>query len=198
MSENLGYRVTGIVWRISDSKTTTELVGEKVSYDISRTDRYTIDAVYTLEKNIVTTSSDTRTAHDLIILDLERKSLEPVLKVQQSSDYTPAKVTIDASSSRSKNGTIQKFIFDWGEGKPQTEGDAIQTYEYRTPGQKKITLTIIDNNNEQVTISKYIVLKDTPKTLAFTTSMSPGVIATPITFTADGATGQIDEYIWNF
>lgn len=115
MSENLGYRVSSIVWKISDNKTTTELVGEKVSYDVSRTDRYTIEAVYTLEKNIVTSSADTRTAHDLIILDLERKSLEPILKIQQSSDYTPAKVTIDASSSRSKNGTIQKFIFDWGE-----------------------------------------------------------------------------------
>jgi PKD repeat protein len=184
VSENLGYRVASIVWKISDNKTTTELVGEKVIYDVVRTERYTIEAVYTLEKNIVTSSTDTRTAHDLII--------------QQSSDYTPAKVTIDASSSRSKNGTIQKFIFDWGEGKPQTEGDAIQTYEYRTPGQKKITLTIIDNNNEQVTISKYIVLKDTPKTLAFTPSMSPGIIGTPITFTADGATGQIEEYIWSF
>ena len=198
VSENLGYRVTNIVWKISDSKSTIELVGEQVTYEVTRTDRYTIEAVYTLEKNIVTSSSDTRTARDFIILDLERKSLEPILKIQQSSDYTPAKITVDASSSRSKNGTIQKFIFDFGEWKPRTEGDAIQTYEYRTPGEKKITLTIIDNNNEQVTISKYIILKDTPKTLSFTTSMSPGIVATPITLTADGVTGQIDEYIWNF
>jgi PKD repeat protein len=198
VSENLGYRVTNIVWKISNGATTTELVGNKVTYEVTRTERYTIEAVYTLEKNIVTNTQDTRTARDLIVLDLERKSLEPILKIQQSSDYTPAKVTFDASSSRSKNGTIQKFIFDFGEDKPKTEWDAVQVYEYRTPGQKKISLTIIDNNNEQVTISKYIVLKDTPKNIAFTTSMSPGVIAMPITFTAEGATGQIEEYIWNF
>ena len=198
VSENLGYRVANITWKISDGQTITELVGEKVMYDISRTERYTIEANYTFEKNIVTADTDTRTARDLIILALERKSLEPVLKIQQSSDYTPAKITVDASSSRSKNGTIQKFIFDFGEGRPQTEGDAIQTYEYRTPGEKKITLTIIDNNNEQITISKYIILKDTPKNLAFTTSMSPWIVDSAVTFTADGATGQIDEYIWNF
>jgi PKD repeat protein len=125
-------------------------------------------------------------------------SLEPILQIQQSSDYTPSKVTFDASSSRSKNGTIQKFIFDFGEGRPKTEWDAVQVYEYRTPGQKKISLTIVDNNNEQITISKYIVLKDTPKNIAFTTSMSPGIIGIPITFIADGTTGQIEEYIWNF
>ena len=198
VSENLGYSIANITWKISDGKTVIELVGEKVVYDIPRTERYTIEANYTFEKNIVTSDTDIRTARDLIVLDLERKSLEPILSIQQSSDYTPAKVTVDASSSRSKNGTIQKFIFDFGEGKPQTEGDAVQTYEYRTPGEKKITLTIIDNNNEQVTISKYIILKDTPKNLEFTTSMSPGIIASAVTFTADGATGQIDEYIWNF
>jgi hypothetical protein len=92
-----------------------------VTYDIQRTARYTIEANYTFGKNIISSDADIRTARDLIILDLERKSLEPILQIQQSSDYTPAKVTIDASSSRSKNGTIQKFIFDFGEGKPQTE-----------------------------------------------------------------------------
>jgi hypothetical protein len=115
VSENLGYRVATITWKISDGKTVTELVGEKVVYDILRTERYTIEANYTFEKNIVATDSDIRTARDLIILDLERKSLEPILKIQQSSDYTPAKVIVDASSSRSQNGTIQKFIFDFGE-----------------------------------------------------------------------------------
>jgi len=28
--------------------------------------------------------------------------------------------------------------------------------------------------------------------------MSPGIINTPVDFTADGATGQIEEWIWSF
>lgn len=121
-----------------------------------------------------------------------------MIKIQQSSDYVPVKITVDASSSISKNGTIQKFRFDFGEGRPPTEGDAIQTYEYRTSGEKKITVTIIDNNGETDTVTKNIVLKDTPKTVGFSTSMSPGVVGTPIDMTADGATGQIEEWIWNY
>ncbi len=105
---------------------------------------------------------------------------------------------MDASSSTSKNGKLQKFIFDFGEGRPLAEGDAIQTYEYHTAGEKKITLKVIDDSNEQATISKYIVLKDTPKTIEFSTSMSPGVINTPVDFIADGTTGQIEEWLWNF
>ena len=80
----------------------------------------------------------------------------------------------------------------------RAEGDAIQVYEYRIPGQKKITLTIIDNDNETATTSKYIILKDTPKNLGFNTSMSPWVINTPVDFIADGTTGSIEEWIWNF
>jgi PKD domain len=198
VTENLGYNLREVIWKISDGKKIIEKVWSIVTFEIPQTQRYTIEAQYIFDKNIVQTTADTRTARDLIILDLAHQSLEPVLNIQQSSDYTPAKVTVDASSSLSKNGTIQKFIFDFGEGKSQTEWDAIQTYEYRTPGEKKIILTIIDNNNEQVSISKYIILKDTPKNIAFTTSMSPAIIATPITFTADGATGQIEEYIWNY
>jgi len=67
-------------------------------------------------------------------LDLERKELDPVLRiVQQSSDYVPSKITVDASSSSSKNWKIQKFSFDFDDGKPIATGDAIQTYEYTTP-----------------------------------------------------------------
>ncbi len=196
--ENPWYNLKGVTWKISDGKKIEEKVWEKVTAEILKSQRYTINVLYTFEKNIATNSNNTRIARDTIILDLDRKSLEPVMIIQKSSDYTPAKITVDASTSQSKNGTIDKFIFDFGEGRPPAEGDAIQVYEYRTPGEKKITLTIIGSNNEQATTSKYIVLKDTPKNISFTTSMSPGVINTPVDFTADGTTGQIEEWIWNF
>lgn len=45
---------------------------------------------------------------------------------------------------------------------------------------------------------KTVVLKDSPKTLGFSTSMSPGVVNMPVDFTGDRSSGQIEEYIWNF
>lgn len=197
--ENPGYKMTNVTWKITDSKTTEEKIWEKINFEIPRTERYKIEAIYTFEKDIAAIDSKIRTAKDTIILDLERKELDPVLLiVQQSSDYVPSKITVDASSSSSKNWKIQKFSFDFDDGKPIATGDAVQTYEYTTPWEKKITLTITDSNNEQASVSKYLVLKDTPRSIAFNTSMSPGVINTPVDFTADGATGQIEEWIWSF
>ena len=196
--ENSGYKIRNVLWRISTNKTTEEKVWEKVIFELPQTIRYTIEAIYTFEKNGATNNNENFTAKDTIIVDLEHKPLEPILNIQQSSDYAPVKITVDASSSQSKNGTIQKFIFDFEEWRPPAEGDAIQVYEYRIPGQKKITLTIIDNDNETATTSKYIILKDTPKNLGFNTSMSPWVINTPVDFIADGTTGSIEEWIWNF
>lgn len=196
--ENPGYKIQSIKWTISYGDTVEEKIWDKVNYEIPRTARYVIKGIYTFEKTIATTDAKTRTTEDTIILDLEKKIIDPIFRIQQSSDYIPSKVTVDASSSTSKNGKLQKFIFDFGEDRPLAEGDAIQTYEYHTAGEKKITLKVIDENNEQATISKYIVLKDTPKTIEFSTSMSPGVINTPVDFIADGTTGQIEEWIWNF
>jgi PKD repeat protein len=163
-----------VTWKISDSKSTQEKIGEKINFEIERTERYKIEAIYTFEKDVAAIDSKIRTAKDVIILDLEKKELDPVLKiVSQSSDYVPSKITVDASSSSSKNWKIQKFSFDFDDGRAPAVGDAIQTYEYTTPGEKKITLTITDSNNEQASISKYVILKDTPRSVAFSTSMSP-------------------------
>ncbi len=196
--ENSGYKIRNVTWKITHDKTTEEKVGEQVIYELPKTVRYTIEAIYTFEKISNASDTDNFIARDLIIIDLAREPLEAKLVINQSSNYTPAKITVDASTSQSKNGTIQKFIFDFGEWKPPAEGDAIQTYEYRTPGQKNIKLTIIDDKNEQASTSKYIILKETPKSIQFTTSMSPWVINMPVDFIADGTTGNIEEWIWNF
>ena len=135
--------------------------------------RYTIEARYEFRKNVVVSENDVRTSQDTFILDLERKALQPVANIHTSSDYVPAKVSVDASSSYSADGEIKKFIFDFGEGKPETVGDAIQIYEYTTPGDKKISITIVNDKNEQATIQKYVVLKDTPSSIGFSSTYSP-------------------------
>ena len=105
---------------------------------------------------------------------------------------------MDGSQSRSENGEIKKFIYNFGEGKPDAEGDAIQIYEYTTPGEKEITLTIINESGEKAQIKRVIVLKESPKTLDFTTSLSPGIVSIPVDFSVIGESGQVEGYIWNF
>ena len=110
----------------------------------------------------------------------------------------PARVTAVASQSHSEYSEIIKFIYDFGEGRAPAQGDAIQTYQYMTPGEKTITVTIIDANGKQATAKQVLVLKDTPKNLNFTTSLSPGIKNSPVDFEATGTTGEIEDYLWNF
>jgi PKD repeat protein len=115
-----------------------------VQYDISSAGRHTIRGVYTFENINGVSASGTQISVDTIILDIERKRLNPILTLSQMSDYAPTIVAFDASASESVAGQIKKFIYDFGEGKPPVEGDAKQTYEYVSAGEKKISLTIVN------------------------------------------------------
>jgi PKD domain len=70
----------------------------------------------------------------------------PKIIIQNASDYVPTVITVDGSQSKSENGEIKKFIYNFGEGKPDTVGDAIYEYQYNTPGEKEITLTIVNES----------------------------------------------------
>ena len=188
-----------MTWKITDGDTVVTLTGDRVTYTVERTLRYNISVEYTFEKMVKTgQEDDVRTAGDTIILDLSRRNLAPILKIQQSSDYVPAKITVDGSQSQAEYSNIITFIYDFGEGKPPAIGDAIRTYEYTTPGEKAITLTIVDSNNNRATATGYVILKDTPPNIGFRTSLSPATVGNPVDFIASDTTGQIDTYIWNF
>lgn len=122
----------------------------------------------------------------------------PRLDINLSSDYVPSTITVDASQSQSENGEIKKFLFDFGEGKPVAEGDAIKQYTYTTPGEKTITLTIIDQGGNSESLKKTIVLKDQTKQIQFIPSINPGTAGNPVDFEAAGTNGQISDYVWNF
>ena len=78
------------------------------------------------------------------------------------------------------------------------ENERYQQYEYVTPGEHTIELTIINENGEKATMKKIIVLKEEAKKIEFTPSMTPGIPNASIDFEAKGTNGQIQDYIWNF
>lgn len=167
--------------------------------ELTRTARYTVTAEYTFEKSVKTgREDDIRTVSEIVMLDMERKNLNPVLKIKSDSSYVPVRVTVDASESQSEFSEIVKFIYDFGEGRVPAEGDAIQNYTYTTAGEKIITVTIVDSNGERASAKQTLVLKDTAKTVDFTTSLSPGQVNMPVDFTALDNSGQVEEYLWSF
>ena len=101
-------------WRIFDGSSTTNKIGNRIELTVNKSTRHTVTAEYTFEKNIKTgRDDDIKQATDTIVIDLERRSLFPVIKLQQTSDYVPAKITVDGSESRSEFGEIVKFIYDF-------------------------------------------------------------------------------------
>jgi len=198
VTENPGYSIEGVRWIIQYGKTKEEKEWERITLPINNSVRYTIQAIYTINKNITITANDIKTATDIIIIDTERKSLMPNIIIQNASDYVPTVITVDGSQSKSENGEIKKFIYNFGEGKPDTVGDAIYEYQYNTPWEKEITLTIVNESWESASIKKILVLKEAPRTADFAPSLSPWVIQVPIDFNVIQSNGQVDQFLWNF
>lgn len=196
--ENPGYELKEVRWVLADGRNSIEKIGDRVTFDILNTYRYTIVGTYTFEKNIPGSATEIKKATDNITVDVERKILIPRLSVIQNSDYVPASITVDASQSWSENNEIIKFIYNFGEGRADAVGDAIQTYTYTTPGEKEIILTIIDDSGEKAQIKKTLVLKESPRTLGFIPSISPGIIWVPVDFSVTDESGQVEMYTWSF
>ncbi len=186
-------------WSINDSANTEQKSGTKIELNVTKAARHTITAHYTFEKSVKTgRPDDVRNISETIMIDMERKNLNPILKVNSNSSYVPARVTVDASQSQSEYSEIVKFIFDFGEGRPPAEGDAIQNYTYSTAGEKIITVTIVDSNGERASTKQTLVLKDAARSVDFTTSLSPAQIHLPVDFSAIDNSGQVEDYLWNF
>lgn len=197
--ENPWFTLKDVRWTLSDGKTKTEKVWERVTFDITNSYRYEITGQYTFEKVLPWIPTETRLATDTFVIDVEYKNLVPSLRIiNQSSDYIPSTVTVDGSESWSEKNEIIKFIYNFGEGKIDTVWDAVQTYEYTTAWEKEITLTIVDSKWERSQIKKTIVLKEAPRTISYMPSISPWIIWIPIDFTVTNAIWQIESYSWSF
>ena len=116
-----------------------------VSFDIINPIRYTLSIRYIFTPNVTRGEEDERVSTDTVIFDIENKSLIPRVSLQVPRDYVPVVITIDGSQSFAENSEIKQFTFDFGDGRPPVVGDAIQQYEYKTPGEKIITVTITND-----------------------------------------------------
>jgi hypothetical protein len=198
VSGNVGYTLDNVLWKISNGKEIREERWTKVDIEFSQPLRYTVEARMTFKKSSPGWPNVEESVSDMVIVDIERRSLMPRLDIDVPFDYVPSLVTVDASQSESENGEIKKFIFDFWEWKPPAEWDAIQKYQYLTPGTKDISLTVIAQNGETATIKKTIVFKDEIKRIGFTPSIAGAAAGTTVDFEAVGTTGQIEDYVWSF
>jgi len=192
--DGYGYDLKNIEWDFNnDGK--FEKLGEKVEYELIEEKRYTVTVRYTFENK---EKNDTWVLAEKIILEPKKKSITVSLKVNQDSEYAPARVHVDGSASQPKEGTITKFMYDFWEGRWPVEGDAIQDYQYSFPGEYTITFTVVKSDGTKEQTSRKIVLKDIPKHVVINTSISSPTVWMPMDFDTIGTVWQIESYKWDF
>ncbi len=190
--KNAGYELESVEWAFGKKD---KKVGTNVAYEIVSEGRTEILATYVF---VNPTTEARAEAQDRIVFEVQRKDLSAQFAIVQDSEYAPATVRFDGSASRTKRGTITKFIYDFGDGRPPVEGDSVQTYRYDRDGEYEASLTVIRDDGTKDTAVRKIVLKSQPKTLSINTSVSTGTPGAGIDFDVFGSAGQIDSYAWDF
>ena len=196
-----GYRLTGIDWDTTStgagSPDTYDKRGMVVPVDIFDSSRYIFVARY--EFTSTKDATDKEYLNETVILDSREKSFTANMKITQNSEYAPARVRVDASSSNTTSGRIAKFVFNFGEkGHQDAEGDAVQEYQYSFPGEYDVTVTAVKDTGEKVSTTQKLILKERGRSVMINTSVSSGFTGKPIDFDAGGTTGQVDSYMWKF
>lgn len=55
-------------------------------------------------------------------------------------------ISVDGSSSSSANGTVVNYIWQWGDGSPDSIGGALSSHVYLFPGSYSVVLIIVDSS----------------------------------------------------
>lgn len=108
--------------------------------------------------------------------------------------------TVDATNSNDADGKVDKYAWDFGDGKTATGRTA--THRYSTKGTYKITLTVTDNKGATASTSHDVqVEKGQAPVAVFEVNPPAGEIGLPFRFDGSGSTdpdGTIQKYEWNF
>lgn len=174
--------------------------GTNVDYELINEGRFEVSVKYVFHSSIDDSRNELT---EKIIFDGKKKDLAAniVISSPDSKDenfYAPTTIKFDGSASKTKDGTISKFIYDFGLGRAPAEGDAIQTIRYDNPGEYAVSLTVVKDDGSKDTATRTIVIKDVPKTLKVNSSVSSGIVGASIDFDVSGSSGQIETYSWDF
>ncbi len=193
--KNEGFELQEARWNL-DSQEKKWL---KTSFQLLDERRYEITVTYSFKKRW---TEQILTASEKIVIEGKKSEIVPKMSIVPENGnidgmYAPIRITFDASASSVREGKIAKFIYDFGEGKPASEWDAVQLYQYNVAGNYTITLTVMKDDGTKAQISRAITIKDIPKQMIISPSVSIAKAWLGVDFTSS-TTGQIAQYEWNF
>ncbi len=156
-------------------------------------------AVEYIFKNIKD-SENSKVIKEYIYIDSIKKEAILDLEIIPSDNwYIPITVKFDASKSEVKWENIVKFIYDYWDGTPPEERDAVnQWHKYIEAWNYTIKLTVITENWKEYSMTKKLILKPRPQTAKITTSLKVAPTYQWIDFSSADSEWQITSYFWDF
>lgn len=182
--------VVSYFWTFGDGENAT---GVTVSHSYVNNGIYTVTLIVTDNDGATTTATATKTILNRPPVAIFTESAETV--------YTGTVLTFNASNSYDPDGTIVKYIWNFGDGNMTTMSSSIITHAYSENGDYMVTLTIADDDAGTASSSSTKTVLNRHPIAAFTFSPSSPHTSQPVTFNATDSydpDGFVSTYRWNF
>lgn len=142
--------------------------------------------------------NDINIVNQIINLESVEKDAVLNLKVSQDSEYAPALVKFDASSSKVKDDDIIKFVYDYWDWITE-EIDSINSWHrYLKEWNYKVVLTVFTQKWEKYSISKNVIIKPPYDLVKIKSSLKKAPVWQEINFSSSDSVWQIKSYFWDF
>lgn len=147
----------------------------------------------------VTTSAGVASSSSVLSVS-DNRIPQAKFTISPSSGAENTLFTVDATNSKDPDGKVDKYAWDFGDGKTATGRTA--THSYPTKGTYKITLTVTDNKGATASTSHDVeVEKGKAPVASFVVNPPSGEIGFPFHYdgsASSDADGKIVKWEWNF
>ncbi|MBI4835818.1 MAG: PKD domain-containing protein [Candidatus Abawacabacteria bacterium] len=180
-------------WDFGDN--TEKVSGQRVTHTFTRAGTFSITLV-------VTDNDNQKSAPAMMSVQVKPPTLEkPIIQITSNpptpSGNVPFTIAFDASGSRSSNGNIIAYEWDFGDG-AKVIGNARISHTYNSPGVYTVSLTARDIANQTNTQTVVVAVRVAAPVAQIEASRSRGTAPLNILFNASGSTGSITDFQWNF
>ncbi|MDQ7010088.1 MAG: PKD domain-containing protein [Candidatus Gracilibacteria bacterium] len=195
-SDDILYKLDSVSWDINDDGT-IDKTGKTLDLDIDVEGNQTVIINYKFIHRRI--KDDIINMKERIYIESIKKDAILKLKITPKERYVPTFVRFDASLTQIKGKNIEKFVYNYGDGTPLDERDAINpAHKYNLAGEYDIKLTVITTDGGKYHLTKKLVLKPKPQKASISISMKNTLPNQDIDFSSEGSQGQITGYFWDF
>ncbi|MDD4151032.1 MAG: PKD domain-containing protein [Candidatus Gracilibacteria bacterium] len=195
-TDNPIYVLKEVNWD-TDGDEKYDKTGREIDLSVNTPGVYNLLAEYTFFR--INKKDDEIKVVERININAEEKEYDLSLKLNQDSEYVPAKVSFDASNSKVKGENIVKFAYDYGDGTPIDIRDAINLgHIYTRDGDYTVKLVVTTETGKTYSIEKHVIIKPAQQKVKINLSMKDAPVGQTISFESKDSIGQINNYSWDF